>query len=427
MHYLFEWFMAHAVQNQVFSGVIGAGLIGTVVYALKSVPMTILGWIQWSTTTRVMIVNDVADYEHIAEWLGARMKQWYVRNLMLQQEMKDDDGMPVRIGHGKQDVANRYNLTPGYGAQWLFLGRWPYKIDRAVENKEHATKGRTRETITITTIGFSRKRINFLIDQALSGIVTQKGINVFTYIGWWDCLEKRTPRPLDSIVLPDAMVETLTSDVERFLGSAPQYIKRGIPYRRGYLFCGPPGTGKSSLAIALAGHYQLPIYVLNLGSVGSDQTLIEAAGGVPNHGILLIEDIDATKVALVRKEDDDTEQKGVTLSGLLNCLDGIVAKEGRILIMTSNHPERLDPALIRPGRVDRRVEFGLASADEATRLFLRFFDDDTESANWLSNDYTIRQSAAEIQGHCQNFEGNPLGAAQAICSYPRIAQIASCG
>jgi mitochondrial chaperone BCS1 len=85
--------------------------------------------------------------------------------------------------------------------------------------------------------------------------------------------------------------------------------------------------------------------------------------------LLLIEDVDC----VFKAERLTAEQTGVTLSGLLNALDGVSSREGRVLFLTTNHPERLDPALIRPGRVDRKIELGQAMPDQPRRLFLWFY------------------------------------------------------
>lgn len=422
-HNLFVWLSALVTQNQIFSGVIGAGLVGTVAYALKSVPLGIYESIKWLVTIRVTISNDLSSYEAMLVWLGARMQKWYVRDLKLSQDDPDDDDAPV--SHSL--VLPAYNLGPGYGAQWLMFGGWPYHVDRAAKNEEHASAKRIRETVTITTLGVSRARMNALLKAAFDGMVEKEGISIFFYNSWWTTIDKRMPRALDSVVLRTGETEALVDDINRFIGNKETYVRRGVPYRRGYLFSGPPGTGKSSLAIAIAGHYRMPMYVLNIGSLDDDEALFSAVSGVPSNGILLIEDIDAADIGKVRIHEETTEngpggatkskeEKGaVTLSGLLNCLDGVIAKEGRILIMTSNHPERLDPALIRPGRVDKRIEFALASAEEASRLFLRFFEDEP-MAQYILKNYGEPKSAAEIQGICQDFaDDDPAVCAGAIC------------
>ena len=88
----------------------------------------------------------------------------------------------------------------------------------------------------------------------------------------------------------------------------------------------------------------------------------------PKNAILVFEDVDA---AFNGREAEGAD--GVSFSGLLNAIDGVAAQEGRALFMTTNHIERLDPALIRPGRADMHQELGLVGAGAAEELFLRFF------------------------------------------------------
>ncbi len=92
---------------------------------------------------------------------------------------------------------------------------------------------------------------------------------------------------------------------------------------------------------------------------------------LPVATLLLIEDVDC----VFKDSRSTTGDTGVTLSGLLNALDGVSSREGRVLFLTTNHPERLDPALVRPGRVDRKIELGHATPDQARRLFLWFYRD----------------------------------------------------
>ena len=147
-----------------------------------------------------------------------------------------------------------------------------------------------------------------------------------------------------------------------------RYIDRGIPYRRGYLMHGPPGCGKSSFVAALAGELGYDICVLNLSDSGlTDDRLSHALSTTPPTSLVLLEDIDA---AFVQRSANDRggRQSHVTFSGLLNALDGVAAGEERILFMTTNHLDRLDPALIRPGRVDVIHHIGHASRSQCHRM-----------------------------------------------------------
>lgn len=147
----------------------------------------------------------------------------------------------------------------------------------------------------------------------------------------------------------------LCDDIQKFQNSEEWYQKRGIPYRRGYLLYGPPGTGKTSFTLAVAGALKLNICYLNLSSGRlDDDDLNDVLSSAPDNSIILLEDIDA--IFVQRESVTQGHQRGVSFSGLLNALDGVRSQEGSILFMTTNHREKLDPALLRPGRCDVHVE-----------------------------------------------------------------------
>ena len=144
----------------------------------------------------------------------------------------------------------------------------------------------------------------------------------------------------------------------------------GIPWRRGYLFYCPPGTGKTSVAYALAGELRLKLCVLSLTNPKlTDNVMADLLQRTPPRSLILIEDIDAFFVA--REKQDARVQ--ISFSGLLNAIDGAGAQEGRIVVLTTNHREHLDAALIRPGRIDVEIELGNATAAQVQGLLLRFF------------------------------------------------------
>ncbi|KAL5631287.1 hypothetical protein ACGC1H_006967 [Rhizoctonia solani] len=218
--------------------------------------------------------------------------------------------------------------------------------------------------------------------------------------GSWRWTDSRQKRPMSSIVLAPGVKEMLLSDTRDFLKSEKWYADRGIPFRRGYLLHGVPGSGKSSLIHAIAGELALDIYVVSLSSSWiNDATLTALMGRVPARCIVLLEDLDA---AFTRSTSRDTQSTGaptndkkdenkdnndsnnkdekkqedvntLSLSGLLNALDGVAASEGRILFATTNHLERLDPALSRPGRMDVWIEFKNATKWQCEQLFNNFF------------------------------------------------------
>ncbi|KAJ6476495.1 hypothetical protein C8R47DRAFT_659965 [Mycena vitilis] len=218
----------------------------------------------------------------------------------------------------------------------------------------------------------------------------------------WATVKHKIRRPLDSIILPPHLLDSLVADATEFLNTENWYNEAGIPHRRGYLLYGPPGTGKTSTIYALAGALNLEIYSLSLASNFVDDSYLQrAASAIPKHGLFLIEDIDC---AFPSREDEEEEEEAnagaaggaamaammmqvarrrgagskvrhsmVTLSGLLNVIDGIGSEEGKLFFATTNHIDRLDAALLRPGRIDRKVQYDLATASQARALFVRFF------------------------------------------------------
>lgn len=187
--------------------------------------------------------------------------------------------------------------------------------------------------------------------------------------GTWTRLENLAPRDLASVILPPGQLERLTADVGRFLESERDYLRKCIPWHRGHLYEGPPGTGKTSVARAIASRFGMDIWYLPLADVKADGELLRVASQINPRSMLLLEDIDVFHATTAR--DDDTA--GVTLSGLLNTLDGITTPHGLLTVMTTNTPDVLDDAVVRAGRADLIEHFGRADEEQVRRLLARWY------------------------------------------------------
>lgn len=269
------------------------------------------------------------------------------------------------------------------------------------------------EMLSISVVARNNSILKQLVLQAKKEYEAEAVHRIQIYFadsyGSWRYTDSRHKRPLSSIVLNPGVKEMLVADAKDFLKSEKWYADRGIPFRRGYLLYGVPGSGKSSLIHALAGELMLDIYVVSLSSSWiNDSTLTTLMGRVPSRCIVLLEDLDAAftrSVTRSKDKDKDKDKKKsdsksdneeetttsssrsrrsrnkenlsdvntLTLSGLLNALDGVAAAEGRILFATTNHLDQLDPALCRPGRMDVWIEFKNASKFQAEHLFRNFF------------------------------------------------------
>ncbi|RPD58679.1 P-loop containing nucleoside triphosphate hydrolase protein [Lentinus tigrinus ALCF2SS1-7] len=314
-------------------------------------------------------------------------------------EEDEDEDAPGRVKTRVvfQPTSNTTH-TIYYRGHWLRVKRW--------------RKGDTgSEVISVSVVARNNSILKQLVLQAKKEYEAEAVHRIQIYFadshGCWRWTDSRHKRPMSSIVLNPGVKEMLLADTKDFLKSEKWYADRGIPFRRGYLLYGVPGSGKSSLIHAIAGELMLDIYVVSLSSSWiNDSTLTTLMGRVPARCIVLLEDLDAaftrstsrdgsstgnpegksdekpteqttstssTARSRVRKNDQLSDVNTLSLSGLLNALDGVAASEGRLLFATTNHLERLDPALSRPGRMDVWIEFKNASKWQAELLFRNFF------------------------------------------------------
>lgn len=202
---------------------------------------------------------------------------------------------------------------------------------------------------------------------------TQAGfVNVFEWHPtqqFWQAKVICPARRMDSVVLDEGVKERLLADIEEFLADDTRrwYKEHGIQHKRGYLFFGVPGSGKTSLVQAIAGHFKHNLCHLHLTHPNlTDESLRAAVNQSPRHSLLVFEDIDAI---FGRDREKLLNDSVLTFSGLLNALDGVGKAEGQIFVLTTNHRDRLNPALIRNGRADLHIEFAYATDHQILSRF----------------------------------------------------------
>ncbi|RAL40462.1 hypothetical protein DM860_006532 [Cuscuta australis] len=175
---------------------------------------------------------------------------------------------------------------------------------------------------------------------------------------YWSSVVLNHPASFKTMAMPEGAKKEIIEDLDRFISRRDYYRRVGKAWKRGYLLYGPPGTGKSSLVAAIANHLKFDVYDLDLREVQCNSDLRRLLIGSANRSILVIEDIDCN-VGLQSRESNNQspEDDKITLSGLLNFMDGLWSSCGdeRIIVFTTNHKDRLDPALLRPGRMDVHI------------------------------------------------------------------------
>ncbi|GJE89993.1 P-loop containing nucleoside triphosphate hydrolase protein [Phanerochaete sordida] len=325
---------------------------------------------------------------------------------------ENDDDVP-----GKVKTRVVFQPTPNTTHTIYYRGHWL----RVRRTRKQDPYGGSSEVLSISVVARNNSILKQLVLQAKKEYEAEAVHRIQIYFadshGCWRWTDSRHKRPMSSIVLNPGVKEMLLSDTKDFLKSEKWYADRGIPFRRGYLLHGVPGSGKSSLIHAIAGELMLDIYVVSLSSSWiNDSTLTTLMGRVPARCIVLLEDLDAaftrstsrdeeatgspeSKTSSNSSESTDSHSRSrrhnkehlsdvntLSLSGLLNALDGVAASEGRILFATTNHLERLDPALSRPGRMDVWVEFRNASKWQAELLFRNFFPSSDEEEEIIEGD-----------------------------------------
>lgn len=183
----------------------------------------------------------------------------------------------------------------------------------------------------------------------------------------------------------------LLGDAKKWLAMRQWYQDRRVPHHRGYTVSGPPGSGKTTLAREIAAELDLPIHEVDLATHTNqdlDRTWRKISAHTPC--VVLMEDVDG--VFRGRKPAHDGIR--LTFDALLKSVDGAARHDGVLLFLTSNHPEHLDPALVRPGRAgDLRVEVGPLDVDGRLELVEKFFgrgDAEAEELARASGDVPAR-------------------------------------
>ncbi|KAI1813561.1 P-loop containing nucleoside triphosphate hydrolase protein [Poronia punctata] len=394
-----------------------------------------------TSTIHVSSTDDI--YDHMMAWLSKKPEMVNSRSIMAEtiwnsmwEEGEDESTMGhdpsgLYLNFSNQEARTRPKYIPAVGLHNFWWKGQYFWLQRKKESLFDEAYGfatfKDKEDLTISCLWRSPEPIKRLLAHAKQQYYSEHQSRTTVKRPYpakmrqgrhnWQTVASRPVRDMKTVVLDQVQKRQVLADINEYLHPATPrwYSNRGIPLRRGYLFHGPPGTGKTSLSFALAGVFGLDIFVISL----LEPTLTEEdLGGLfsslPRRCIVLLEDIDTaglrrpsedadekTKKKSSSSEEDDEDKKGtatlsvkelakalkredknkrqtegISLSGLLNAIDGVASHEGRILIMTTNAPESLDDALIRPGRIDMQVQFTNATTEQARELFIRMYEAD---------------------------------------------------
>ena len=383
-------------KNDLVAGGAVLGALAFILNYLKSVPFTLLRWSRLAFVTELDISDRSDVFKWVTDWVAEhkyskRAKRLTVECVREMRERSHSYGSHTEpVGKSKTKVSP----APGTHLVWW---KWKLIILRRIRRESTGDNAARmyRESWALTMIG-RRRDVEKFLDECREVHERDKGTHIMVMEGengYWQKSAKRRKRPLDSVLLPAGMKDLLIKDVNEFINSEDWYHEMNIPWRRGYLLTGPPGNGKSSLITAIASEIDFEVCIVNLGRVNEDD-LTSMMADMYERSIVLLEDIDC-----IFEEREAKEGVAVSLSTVLNLLDGVNASEGRIVVMTTNCPDKLDPALIRPGRADLHLNLPNATSRQAGKMFKRFFPLSRNADEFGARVEKLDVSMAKLQGY----------------------------
>lgn len=369
---MIDWIITQFKANEFFSGTMITALLLGMGYYLKQ-PVIML-WYGLTRRFLYTITFDTRDsfFTYFNKFLRERYPE-KIRNVRLRLTSLPDereDALPSLVTFKAKEA---FDLFPRVGTFILWYQGHPLLVQKVEQKLENASNFLNMMFDQYSITGFlSKKYVDNMANEVMhySNAGKAKGnFDVYTCTkDSWRYCRACPPRLKKSVIHPRR--DEILSDLLHFTKSRKWYSSRGIAHKRAYLFHGEPGTGKSTMVHLMASVMGWPVYFLNLtGKEFGDAELHGILTEIRKPGIVLFEDIDSAFTGRVAGD-----HVGVTFSGLLNCLDGLPSMSDCIIIFTTNHRDRLDPALIRPGRVDREFEFGLSSSKDVQEYFGVFYD-----------------------------------------------------
>ena len=336
----------------------------------------------------ISIESDDDIYDEVHEWMLQNIPQKRQRSIIAASISKRNRHKPDDLArdeepedtHTKRDRSLRFFYDGDRAATIKLDG---HKVQVSVNKPERqaydpqkpfASNLALNDMITFTVYGAkARDAVVSLLDgisHRVNATVPQRPkFYMTTKWGDWRKQYDVPLRTMDSLVLSEGQLDGIVTDLKTFLDREEKYASLGIPYHRGYILHGPAGTGKTSIAKALAEHFDMDLYYIHLSGMDKDASLMSLISGITPRSLCLIEDIDRLKVA----QEGDVSDDGLSMSGLLNALDGVGTPQGIVFLLTTNHIERIDPAVLRPGRIDLPLHIGYADTTQANLLLERAY------------------------------------------------------
>lgn len=389
------------LSNQlIVAGITGLVLTGSAVSArnlFRYLQIRIRGLF----TVRISIMHTSPAFDHVMEWIKHQVEKNRKRvvNYVVYDDsstVQPDDSVYILQFEGRR-LRIEVHMQMGSGSTSPSSQASPY--GHIYDKRPYSSA-----QINVSAFGRDKSVLTRFIERARDEHVsrtTRSFVHTGMKGGWWHIgHDPLPPRTLESVACPNDEAAKTLAVIRAFRSNVDEYIRRGIVRKLTIMLDGIPGMGKTTFVRLIASKLKCNLGVINLSAM-TNEGLQGVFRSMPSNTIVVMEDIDCTACTAERGAETggDVKDDRVTLGTLLNVLDGLGTNSEQIVVLTTNHYERLDPALLRRGRVDHRVTFGAPTHAQLSAYVRRWFGDADMDADAVASKAIARgvPNMAEMQ------------------------------